>query len=263
MPHQQNIEYAGTPLSPGTHKLAAHTVAKSDPQPNLGEIPSPRLCFYNSLGVIVVLVALGILATRNLKMVPGRLQNVAEMAVESLSGMARNVIGPGYEKHVPLIGTVFLYILVMNLIGLIPIFKSPTSNLSITLALGLTVFFYVQYIGIRSNGLWGYIKHFAGPIPAVAILMFPIELVSELAKPFTLAVRLFGNIFGEDTVIVVLAYLSATLLPKWLPIPFQFPILLLDLLVYFVQALVFTMLTCVYLSLMSHHEEESGAEPAH
>jgi F-type H+-transporting ATPase subunit a len=165
-------------------------------------------------------------------------------------------------KYVPLVGTLFFFILISNLWGQIPFLHSPTANLSTTLALGLIVFFYVQYVGIRSNGIGGYLKHFAGPMPAVAILLFPIELVSELVKPFTLAMRLFGNIFGEDTVIVVLATLAVTMIPKPFGafVPFQVIISILGLLTAFVQAMVFTLLTCIYLSLQSHHDSEHDEE---
>jgi F-type H+-transporting ATPase subunit a len=93
-------------------------------------------------------------------------------------------------------------------------------------------------------------------MPAVAPLLFPIEVISELVKPFTLAMRLFGNIFGEDTVIIVMAALAVSILPAFPILPLQFPILVLGLLTSFVQALVFSLLTCIYLSLQSHHDSE-------
>lgn len=229
----------------------------------LGDIPEPGLLFANGILVAVILIALAWRLTRTFENVPRGWQNLGEWIVEVFSNFVRGIIGPGAERYVPLIGTLFFFIYFSNIIGLIPGFHSPTANLSTTLALGLIVFFYVQYIGIKSNGIKGYLKHFAGPMPAVAIILFPIELISELVKPFTLALRLFGNIFGEDTVIIALASMAVLLLPKAPILPLQLPILMLALMTTFVQALVFVSLTCVYIALQSHHEDDHAHEPGH
>lgn len=229
----------------------------------LGDIPDPGLLFANGILVALVLVGLAWRLTRQFESVPRGWQNFAEWIVEVFTTFVRGIIGPGGERYVPLIGTLFFFIYFSNLIGLLPGFHSPTSNLSTTLALGLIVFFYVQYLGIRSNGIGGYLKHFAGPMPAVAIILFPIEVISELVKPFTLALRLFGNIFGEDTVIIALASMAVLLMPKAPALPLQFPILMLALMTTFVQSLVFISLTCVYIALQSHHEAEHPHEPGH
>jgi F-type H+-transporting ATPase subunit a len=225
----------------------------------LGDIPQPKLLFANAILVAVIMVAFGIAATRKMAAIPRGVQNFGEFIVESMVNFTRGIIGPGGEKYVPLVGTVFFFIYLSNVIGLVPGFHSPTSNLSTTLALGIIVFLYVQYVGIRSRGIVGYVKHFMGPMPALAPLLMPIEIISEIVKPFTLALRLFGNIFGEDTVIIVLSSLGATML---FYVPVQFPILVLALLTTFVQALVFSLLTCIYIALQSHHDEESGHAPA-
>jgi F-type H+-transporting ATPase subunit a len=227
----------------------------------LGEIPSPYLLFGNAVCVAIVLVLLA-RAMKRLQAIPSGIGNFGEYIVESMINFTTGIIGPGGEKYVPLVGTIFFFILSCNLWGQIPGMHSPTANLSTTLALGLIVFLYVQYVGIKSNGLGGYLKHFAGPMPAISPLLFPIELISELVKPFTLAMRLFGNIFGEDTVIVVLATLAVTMMPKPLNhvLPFQLPILILGLLTAFVQAMVFSLLTCIYLSLVSHHDSEHDGQ---
>ena len=254
------------PDGQGQHgKGAVHTAQAhgAHHEYRLGDIPSPWLLFSNALLVVLVLLAFGYAATRKLEEIPKGIQNLGEFIVESFISFTRGVIGPDGEKYVPLVGTLFLFIYVGNLWGLLPVFHSPTANLSTTLALGLIVFFYVQYVGIRSRGLKGYLAHFWGPIPLAGILLFPIEIISELVKPFTLAMRLFGNIFGEDTVIVVLATLSVALLPRFPFIPVQFPVLMLALLTTFVQALVFTLLTCIYISLQSSHEEHHSEGTAH
>jgi F-type H+-transporting ATPase subunit a len=224
----------------------------------LGDIPSPWLLFNNAVCVAILMVALGSAMRRKMSAIPQGIGNFGEFIVESMMNFTSGIIGPGGEKYTPLVGTIFFFILVSNLWGQIPGLHAPTANLSTTLALGLIVFVYVQFIGIKSTGLGGYLKHFMGPMPAIAPLLFPIEVISELVKPFTLAMRLFGNIFGEDTVIVVLATLAVTMIPKPVGglIPFQLPIAILGLLTSFVQAMVFSLLTCIYISLQSHHDSE-------
>jgi F-type H+-transporting ATPase subunit a len=234
-----------------------------------GEIPDAMLMFENSVLCALLLVAFALAARRKLAAVPRGFQNFGEMIIEWVENtLTVGIIGPEGKKYTPLVGTVFLYIVLMNLLGLVPGFHSPTSNLTITLALGVTVFIYVQYEGIRQNGIVGYVKHFMGPMPALVPLMLPVELISEFVKPFTLAVRLFGNIFGEDVIIGVLAGLLGSLgLAQLGWFPTQFPLVLLAMLTSFVQALVFSILVCIYLSLMSHHghdeHSEEGAELAH
>lgn len=258
MPEQIEGHVATAPAEHHTGAAAAHEGGHHEFK--LGDVPSPMLLFGNAVVVAIGLITFGIVATRKMADIPRRTaQNLGEFIVEAFTNFARGIIGPGGEKYVPLVGTLFLFIYFSNLIGLLPGFHSPTANLSTTLALGLIVFLYVQYVGIRAQGIGGYLKHFAGPIPAASILLFPIEVISELVKPFTLAMRLFGNIFGEDTVIIVLATLGATLIPAAPILPLQFPVLVLSLLTTFVQALVFTLLTCIYISLQSHHDEDHGA----
>lgn len=239
------------------------TEASKEKEEEPGKIPDAPMLFGNSLIVAIILIAFATAARSKKEAVPRGFQNFAEQVVESLNHFTVGIIGHGGERYTPLVGTVFLYILLSNLIGMIPGLHSPTSNISTTLALGVIVFLYVQYEGIRTNGPGKYIKHFMGPMPALAPLMFPVELISELVKPFTLAVRLFGNIFGEDVILMVLAGLGATLLH--VPgIPLHFPVLFLSAITAVVQAMVFSMLTCIYLSLVTHHEHEgpNGEEGA-
>ena len=245
------------PTTGGEHTEVGHDHEEF----KLGDIPAPYMLFGNAVCVALVMIGL-FKAMRRKQAVPSGWGNFGEYLVESMVNFTTGIIGPGGEKYVPLVGTLFFFILGSNLWGQIPGFHSPTANLSTTLALGLIVFVYVQYIGIRSNGIVAYIKHFMGPMPAVAPLLLPIELISEIVKPFTLAMRLFGNIFGEDTVIVVLATLAITMMPKQIAgfIPFQLPILILGLLTAFVQAMVFGLLTCIYISLQSHHDSEHDGQ---
>src|SRR5579871_2789201 len=193
--------------------VSTHAETK-EPERSPGDVPEPRLMLWNSGLVIVLMLAFAVLARRRLETVPRGLQNWAEYAVEQLNGFTVGIIGEGGEKYTPLIGTVFLYIFLMNLIGIIPGFHSPTANITITLALGVVVFLYSEYVGIRNRGLVGHFKHFMGPklgnFPWLFPLMLPVELISTYVRPLTLAIRLFGNIFGEDVIIGVLAGLGAT-----------------------------------------------------
>src|SRR5579871_251711 len=260
----QGPTHTETPV-PGTPAEATRTETKQEKY-KIGDIPDPHLLFSNSVLVVLVLIGFALAARGKKADKPRGFGNFAEFVAEALNNFTVGVIGPGGEKYTPLVGTVFLYILLMNLIGLFPGFHSPTSNLSITLALGLVIFCYVQYEGIRQNGVGGYFRHFMGPsimgkFPELFFLLGPIELVSELIRPLTLAIRLFGNIFGEDVIIVVLAGLLGSLgLSKlgWLPV--QIPVLFLSLITDVVQAMVFAILTCIYISLVSHHDAEGHHE---
>ena len=266
--------------SPGSeHAAETHAEQGEAKEHNPGEVPPADLLFANAVFVALIMVALGVIFTRKLQDVPKGVGNLGEWLAESLRNFTVGIIGPGGEKHVPIVGTVFLYILLMNLIGLIPGFHSPTSNVTNTLALGLVIFIYVQYWGIKSQGIAGYARHFMGPslgmfgkqYPELFWLIGPIELISELIKPFTLAIRLFGNIFGEDVILIVLAGLAGSLAGSafgWIPL--HFPIMFLSMLTALVQALVFSILTCIYLSLVTGHghdeehgEHVDGAENAH
>lgn len=258
---QQDPHAQLAPSAEGVHAGVGH--AGGHHQYHLGDIPDPWLLFSNSLIVIAILVAFGWSATRKMAAIPRRWQqNMGEWIAEIFVNFTRGVIGPGGEKYAPFIGTLFFFIYLSNIIGLVPGLHSPSANLSTNLALGVIVFLYVQYLGIRNNGLLGYLGHFAGPMPAVAPLLFVIEVISELVKPLTLAMRLFGNIFGEDTVIVAFAALGVAVLPAFPIIPLQFPILLLAMMTTFVQSLVFTLLATIYISLMSHHVEPHGEHGA-
>jgi F-type H+-transporting ATPase subunit a len=188
---------------------------------------------------------------------------LAEHVYLFIENMCLSVIGPHGKKYVTLVLTVYLLILCSNLMGLIGLF-APTSVIGITLALAVTVVFYVQYEGIRANGPVGYVKHFMGPdlgIPwyaggiIITLLIFFIELVSEVAKNLSLTLRLQGNISGEHKVGETLGSLLKI---GDFAVPIQALLLPLGVFVCVVQALVFTMLTCVYLSLFTHHDAEEG-----
>jgi len=166
-------------------------------------------------------------------------------------------------------GTLFVYILLMNLMGLLPLMKSSTSSWNTTVALALCVFCYVQYTGIRKLGAVGYLDHMCGqPRDIVAIimvpLMLPLHIMEELAKPLSLSLRLFGNVTGEDVLIAIFVGLGvASLGFLHLPIglPLHVPFIFLALLTSTIQALVFTLLSTVYFSMMLPHEAHGEAHP--
>ena len=213
------------------------------------------------IAIFICLVAY--LAYRKKTLIPGGLQNFVEMVVEALDNFVCGILGPRGRKFTPFLGTLFIYILCMNLFGLIPVMKSPTSNLNTTVSLAICVFFYVQYTGIRSLGIVGYLSHMAGePRDLVTWCLvpinIPIHIVEELAKPLSLSLRLFGNITGEDVLITVFVGLGVSALSfLHLPVglPFQLPFIFLALLTGTIQALVFTLLSTIYFSLLLPHEE--------
>lgn len=213
----------------------------------------------------LIILAVSLASTRRLSLVPGKLQNLMEMTIGGLEDFFTGVIGPGAERHIPLLITFFLYILTMNLFGLTGVLIPPTSSLNMTIALALLAIVYVQIQGIRANGLGGYLRHFAGEPIWLAPLMFPLHVISEVAKPLSLSFRLFGNIFGEEIVMVQLALLGPLVLFGSHALPIQFPLLILGLLKCIIQAVVFTTLVAVYLVIMTEHAEShetEGHEPS-
>ena len=228
-----------------------------------------------ALGVGLLVCLTGFIASRNPRMIPGPLQNGAEMLVEKLYEFVGSILGARHARRFfPLLGSLFVYIFAMNLFGILPLMDSPTSNLNVTFALGLTVFIYVQYVGVRGLGVVGYVDHLLGQPRnltgwVLAPLMLPIHLLGELAKPISLSCRLFGNIFGEDMLMVGFATLGIGLLQfTHLPIgiPLHAVFFPLALLTSTLQAFVFTVLATIYILLMLPHEEhghEGEAQHAH
>lgn len=212
----------------------------------------------------IAIAFLGILSyfgTRNLQKIPRGVQNFLELAVASLTDFCKGILGAEGERFVPFIGSFFLYIFTLNLMGLIPGFKSPTSSLNTTIALAISAIIMVQVYTIRTHGLLGWIKHFWGEPWYLGPLMLPLHIVGEfIARPMSLSLRLFGNIFGEDTVLVQLLLLAVATVPIWLPIPYQLPMMLFGIFTSFLQALVFSMLVTIYISLGISHSEEHAEE---
>lgn len=210
----------------------------------------------------LVLMIISVLGTRRLSIKPHGFQTSLEMVVSGLKSLVVGIMGPRGNDFVPFIGSLFIYIALMNLMGLLPGFMAPTSNLNITAGLAIVVFIVVQYYGFREQGV-RYLKHFIAGVPPqfpyilLAPLVFAVHLLGELFRPVTLALRLFGNLMAEEMVVLILIGLVAGFFAKhWIPIPIQLPNLALGLLVSLVQAAIFSMLATVYLSGVVNHAEE-------
>jgi F-type H+-transporting ATPase subunit a len=184
-------------------------------------------------------MSLAFAASRGMKMVPGGLQNFMEVVVSGLENLVEETMGHKGKAYFPLIATFALFILTSNLLGLIPGFFPPTANLNTNVALALIVFFMTHIIGLKEHGTH-YIKHFTGPIIWLAPLMIIIEMIGHLARPLSLSLRLFGNMYGHEIVLMIFF----TLVPFLLPIP----MMLMGVLVAFIQAFVFSLLAMIYIA---------------
>jgi len=205
--------------------------------------------------VAVFLFAVSLLAWRKLRntelmLLPdGRTTtvNVLEVIVGAVLRLMEDVLGPKARAHMPLIGSLFIYILVSNLIGVIPGLVPPTENVNTNAACAIVVFIYYNVVGIRDQGIRKYLKHMAGPVIWLAPLLFVIEAVSHLVRPLSLSVRLLGNVVGDHLVLGMFSQL----VPLFLPIVFMG----LAIFVSFMQAFVFTLLSIVYIQMASGEEE--------
>jgi F-type H+-transporting ATPase subunit a len=188
--------------------------------------------------VMAIIIAGAMLLGKRIKMIPGKGQNFLEMIIQGLEDFYVEITGPEGRTFFPFVATIFLYILVCNLLGLIPGFLSPTANLNTTLSMAVCTFILTHAIGIKFHGT-KYIKHFLGPVAALAPLMVVIELIGHLARVASLSVRLFGNILGKEKILGILFGLAGLYLAP-------LPILFLGILVSLIQAVVFMLLSTVY-----------------
>jgi F-type H+-transporting ATPase subunit a len=187
---------------------------------------------------------------------PGKLQILLEDGLRALLGMMEQWIGPKGPRYFPLVGTLFIFILLSNYLGLVPGFMAPTSNLNVTLGCALTIWVYYHFQGFKEQGVVNYLKHFAMPPGSpvwMAPLMVIIETISHLARVMSLSLRLFGNIFGEELVILIFF----SLMPFLLPLPMMF----LALITGGLQAFIFALLSIIYLQgavAVEHEHDEHG-----
>jgi F-type H+-transporting ATPase subunit a len=232
--------------------------------------------------VMIVLGALALAASRNMALVPRGVQNLMEVVLEQILGLIDDVMGPEGRRYLPLIATLGLFILVGNLMSVVPGFATPTANLNTTAACAVIVFLTYHWIGIRKQGALTYLKHFMGPVPLpLKPLMFVIEIISHLARPLSLSLRLFGNMTGGHILLAIIFFLMGLQgLIGWaisgsgagaiigglggvimvaFTVGFLYP---LKLLVALLQAFIFIMLTMLYIS-GAIEEAEHGHEAQH
>ncbi len=204
----------------------------------LGHFAHQNAHVIHSWFVMAILIVGSLLLVRGIQLVPKKGQNLLELIVGGLEDFMVDITGPEGRAFFPYIATIFLFILFSNLLGLIPGFFSPTANLNTTLSLAICTFILTHIIGIRYHGV-RYIKHFLGPVWALAPLVFIIELIGHFARVMSLSIRLFGNIFGKEKVLGILFGLAGFALAP-------LPILFLGILVSLIQAVVFTLLSIIY-----------------
>jgi len=192
-----------------------------------------------ALFVGILLATLSLLATRRLAVYPGSAQNVTEVIIGGFDSLLDEIMGHNGRKFFPLIATLGLFILTSNLIGIVPGFESPTANINTNLAMALVVFFSTHVVGVKEHGL-KYFKQFMGPVWWLTPLMLPIEIISHISRPLSLTFRLFGNIKGEDIVLLVVLFL----VPYFVPLP----VFALMIFTSLVQTLVFMLLAMMYIA---------------
>jgi F-type H+-transporting ATPase subunit a len=229
---------------------------------------------------MLILIAVAVAASRHVALVPRGVQNLMEVVLEQFLAMIDDVIGPQGRRYLPLIATLGLFILVSNLFSIVPGLVTPTGNVMTTAACAVVVFFAYHFIGIRTVGFGHYARHFMGPVPWLAPLMVPIEVISHLARPLSLTLRLFGNMFGGHILLAIMFFLMGLNgLIGWalsgttggaivggigsviiiaFTIGFLYP---LKILVAFLQAFIFVMLTMLYIAGAIEGAEHQGAEP--
>jgi len=190
------------------------------------------------------LVLLSIATTKRLQSVPSGLQNFMEVVVGGIENMLVDTMGEKGRPFFPLIATLAVFILVSNLIGLIPGFYPPTANINTTAACAVIVFVATHYVGVKEHGA-GYIKHFLGPIPWLIPIMLPIEIIGHISRVISLTLRLFGNMNGHELVLIIFFGLAPFLVPL--------PMMLMGVLVSFIQAFVFMLLAMIYIQGSLEH----------
>ena len=194
--------------------------------------------------IIVLLLVLSLMATSALKSIPSGMQNFMESVIGGIETMIVDTMGEQGRPFFPLIATLAIFVLVSNLIGLIPGFFPPTANINTTAACAVIVFLSTHVVGIKHHG-FGYIKHFLGPIAWLAPVMFFIEVIGHLSRPVSLTLRLFGNMNGHELVLMIFFGLAPFLVPL--------PMMLMGVLVSFIQAFVFMLLAMIYIQGSLEH----------
>ncbi len=194
--------------------------------------------------IMILLLILSKLTTSNLKSIPQGMQNFMEVVVGGIENMLVETMGEHGRPFFPLVATLAIFILVSNLIGLVPGFFPPTANINTTAACAVIVFVMTHVVGIKHHGA-SYVKHFMGPIIWLAPMMFFIEVIGHLSRVVSLTLRLFGNMNGHELVLMIFFGLAPFLVPM--------PMMLMGVLVSFIQAFVFMLLAMIYIQGSLEH----------
>lgn len=230
--------------------------------------PENAIPWYTIMFVIACILSVAIIWVLKGKLSedePSGGQQTLEASVLAVRGMLEDIVGPHGLQYFPVVMTFAVLILVSNIMGFFPLFMTPTAAVSVTFALGISSFLYYNYIGIKENGIIKHLAHLAGPIWWIAPLIFPIELISNFIRPFSLGIRLFGNMFADEQVAETISHLIPGITYWIVPVL----IMPLSLFVCFIQTFVFILLSQLYLSEVSHapheehaHEEAEGVQHA-
>ena len=195
---------------------------------------------------LIIIILFAILRPRLSADRPGKLQHTFELIYDFLREQAHEQVGHGSRQYVPYFGTIFIFILFANLLGVIPGMESPTMVPSVPAGIAIATFFYYNAVGVQANGIFKYLGHFAGPMPALAPLMVPIEIISHLARPLSLTIRLYANMYAGEQVTLVFLKLTFLLVPA--------AFMGLHVFVSFLQAYIFMLLTMMYVAGAVAHE---------
>lgn len=195
--------------------------------------------------VMTLLIAFGFLGAKGISMVPNKMQNLFEIIVSGIEDFMVDITGEEGRWLLPLVATIFIYIFIGNLIGLVPGFFPPTASLNTTLSCALVVVIFTHIIGMKYHGV-SYIKHFLGPVWWMIPIILPIELIGHLARILSLSFRLFGNMMGHELVLAILFVLAGAFFAP-------LPIMALGIFVALVQAFVFFLLSIMYFTGAMEH----------
>ncbi len=187
-------------------------------------------------GMVAVLGALCFYAGKHLQRSPSRWQAITEWGIGAVSGLLEEMTGPGGRRYLPLVATVGVFVLVANLMAVLPGVDAPTAQISTPVALAVVVFFSVHYFGVRELGLLPYLKTFAQP----SVVLLPMNIISHLTRTFSLAIRLFGNMLSHQIIVAVLLVILPLVVPALLQV--------FGLFIGLLQAYIFTILTMVYIA---------------
>ncbi|MEJ7616358.1 MAG: F0F1 ATP synthase subunit A [Pyrinomonadaceae bacterium] len=242
-----------------THPFWQNVLGRFDTTPEAvfgAYTPETAIPWYTVMFVIaclITMIAIWVLKGKLSEDDPTPGQQTLEAGVLAIEDLLTGTVGKHALKYFPVIATFGVLILVSNLMGQVPGLMSPTASTSVTLALGISSFAYYNYIGIRENGLFGHLSHFAGPLLLLAPLLFPIELISNIIRPISLGIRLFGNMFADEQVIGNITNLAPPYTNWIVPVA----LMPLGVFVAFIQTFIFVFLSIVYISEVSHppHDE--------